>query len=179
MKKFLLFTALIATVFASCISNKAKVDPLKPAAADTISATIDGVNESFNSLDTTRYNSPNSLYLSGANADNADKMILILGSTGSSIDTGTYVSTYPAAKGLEILYGVGPGYTPDNLYYTYDIIDGASFDAIVKVTSVTSSNIKGTFSGTVVLESSVLTASPVTKAITNGKFNLAIKQSSH
>jgi outer membrane murein-binding lipoprotein Lpp len=175
MKIFLLFSALIAIVFASCVS-KAKVDPIKPAFADTISATVDGVNESFNSLDTTRYNSANSLYLSGANADNADKMILILGSTGSSIDTGTYVSTYPAAKGLEILYGVGPGYTENNLFYTYDIIGGASFDATLKVTSVTSSNIKGTFSGKVVLESSVLTANPVTKTITNGKFNLAIKQ---
>ena len=100
----------------------------------------------------------------------------ILGSTGSSIDTGTYVSTYPAAKGLEILYGVGPGNTENNYYYTYDISGGASFDATVKVTSVTSSNIKGTFSGTVVLESSVLTASPVTKTISNGKFNLKIKQ---
>lgn len=175
MKKFLLFTAFIATVFASCVS-KAKVDPIKPPFADTISATVDGVNESFNSLDTIRYNNPNSLYFSGTNADNADKMILILGSTGSSIDTGTYNSVYGGPKGLEILYGVGPGNTANNYYYTYDISGGASFDAIVKVTSVTSTNIKGTFSGTVVLESSVLTASPVTKTITNGKFNLAIKQ---
>jgi hypothetical protein len=178
MKKLLLFSALIAIVSASCVS-KAKVDPIKPPFADTISATVDGVNENFNSLDTTRYNSANSLYLSGANADNADKMILILGSTGSSIDTGTYNSVYGGSKGLEILYGVGPGYTPDNLYYTYDITGGASFDATLKVTSVTSTNIKGTFSGKVVLESSVLTANPVTQSITNGKFNLAIKQSSH
>jgi len=174
MKNSLLFFALIIIVFASCVS-KAKVDPVKPAFADTISATIDGVPENFNSLDTIRYNNPNSLYFSGTNADNADKMILILGSNGNSIDTGAYTSVYGGPKGSEILYGVGPGNTANNYYYTYDISGGASFDGVVKVTSISSSNIKGTFSGTVVQESFVLTASPVTKTITNGKFNLAIK----
>jgi len=174
MKKILLLPALSVIVFASCV-GKAKVDPIKPAFADTISATIDGVPENFNSFDTIRYNNPNSLYFSGTNADNADKMILILGSNGNSIDTGAYTSVYGGPKGSEILYGVGPGNTANNYYYTYDISGGASFDAIVRVTSISSSNIKGTFSGTVVQESSVLTASPVIKTITNGKFNLAIK----
>ena len=174
MKKIQIFSALIAIIFTSCIS-KAKVDPIKPVTSDTISATIDGVNESFNSQDTTRYYSANGLYLSGTNADNADKMILILGSTGNGIDTGTYNSVYGGPKGSQILYGVGPGNTATNYYYTYDISGGASFDGIVKVSSISSSNIKGTFSGTVVQESSVLTANPVTKTITNGKFNLIIK----
>lgn len=174
MKKLPIFAVFIAIVFASCI-GKTKVTPVIPPAADTISATIDGVNETFNSHDTIRYNNANSLYLSGTNAGSSDKMVLILGNTGSNIDTGTYVSTYPAAKGLEILYGVGPGSTADNVFYTYDISGGASFDAVLNVTSVTGTNIKGTFSGKVVLESSVLTANPVTKTITNGRFNLIIK----
>jgi hypothetical protein len=171
MRRLLLFSVLITIVLASC--SKTNKSTIAPEAA--ISATIDGVNMTFNSKDSVRTVGSTVIYLAGSNDTTSNKIMIYI-INPSKVDTGTYSSNAPDSRDLEILYGVGPGNTPDNVFYTYDIADGASFDATLKVTSVTSTNIKGTFSGKVVLESSVLTANPVTKTITNGKFNLAIKQ---
>ncbi|HTK19897.1 MAG TPA: hypothetical protein VL442_10305 [Mucilaginibacter sp.] len=172
MKKLLLFSAFIIFVLASCSnSNKSTI---APTSASKFSATIDGVHQTFDSKDSVRLINTAGIYLSGTNDTTSNKILLYIISN-TKLDTGTYVSTYPAAKSLQLFYGVGPGYTADNLYYTYDISQGASFDGTLTVTSLSSTSIKGTFSGKVVLESSILTT-PQSKTITDGKFDLSIAQ---
>ena len=173
MKKILIFSAFIAIVSASCSNSNKSI--IAPSSTNKFSATIDGVHQTFDSKDSIRLIGSTGIYLSGTNDTTSNKILLYINSS-TKLDTGTYVSTYPAAKSLQLFYGVGPGYTVDNLYYTYDIFQGASFDGTLTVTAVSNTNVKGTFSGKVVLESSALTATPLSKTITDGKFDLTIAQ---
>ncbi|MGZ3778827.1 MAG: hypothetical protein ACXVAZ_14290 [Mucilaginibacter sp.] len=170
MKKLILITTLTTFVLASC--HKALVI----APGSTITATINGKYETFNKVDTARFYSPNSMYISGTNDTTSDKIILIVGSP-DSITTATYSSHSSNASDLEMLFGEGPGYTFNNYYYTYDINDGPTYEASVTVSSISKTNISGTFNGSVVLEASVLDTEGTrpSKTITNGKFSLIIQ----
>ena len=171
MKRLLFLSACFVIFMASCqVHNDALVAP-----TSTITATVDGVNESFNSNDTVRSIGSTGMYVSGTNAANSDKIIFILGSS-NGLDTGKYSSTAATNNGIQVLYGVGPGYTADNYYYNYNISGGPSYDGTLTITSISSTRVQGTFSGTLVQESSVFsTGIRLTKTIANGKFDL-IKQ---
>jgi hypothetical protein len=169
--KNLLPIAFCALLFLySCTSNKAEVTP-----QIAISAVINGKYETFNFKDTARSANANVIYVCGTNDTTSDKIIFILGSP-VSLTTGTYASHSANSNYFQMLFGQGPGFTFDNYYYTYNIIDGQSYDGTVNITTISQTNVQGTFSGTLVLESSVLSngTRPV-KTITNGKFNLSIQ----
>jgi hypothetical protein len=172
MKKLTLIAACFAIILASC--HKALV--VSPDSVG-ISATVNGKYETFNSLDSVRGAGSNGLYVTGSNDTTSDKIMLFFGKvSGDPISAGTYTSTTDGGNTLEMLYGVGPGYTFDNYYYTYHITDGPAYDASVTLAAIDSTSLKGTFSGTVVLESSINSDTHPTKTITNGQFNLKIKK---
>lgn len=176
MKRLLLLSFCIVFVAASC-GKKAVVPNVsitKNTVADTISATVDGVNETFNSLDTVRFFSTKSMYISGTNAASSDKIIFILPALSGN-GVGTYDSSASSNNAIQMLYGLGPGYTADNYYYNYHVSNGPSFDCSVTITTFTNTTIKGTFSGTLIQESSATTGHGPTKTITNGKFTLAVQ----
>lgn len=176
MTRLVLLSVCIAFVAASC--GKKAVIPIvsltKNAVADTISATVDGVNEIFNSLDTVRFLSTSSMYISGTNAAGSDKIIFILPALSGN-GLGTYDSSASSNKAIQMLYGLGPGYTADNYYYNYHVSNGPSYDASVTISTFTNTTIKGTFSGTLIQESSATTGHGPTKTIANGKFTLAVQ----
>ncbi|HZX58439.1 MAG TPA: hypothetical protein VFE54_06925 [Mucilaginibacter sp.] len=172
MKKLILIVTCFGLILLSC--HKAVV--VTPE-YNGISATINGKYQTFNALDSVRVAGTTGLYVTGSNDTTSDKIMLFFANvSGNPIAPGTYTTTTAGGNTLQMLYGVGPGYTFDNYYYTYHITDGPAYDATLTVTAVDSTSIKGTFSGTVVLESSILdTGARPTKTITNGKFNLKIK----
>jgi hypothetical protein len=172
MKKPILIVACFAFALAAC--HKALV--VTPDSG--ISATINGKYETFNVLDSVRVAGSHGIYLTGSNDTTSDKVMLFFANVnGNPIAPGTYTTTTAGGNTLQVLLGIGPGYTYNNYYYTYEITGGPSYDATLTVTSIDSTSIKGTFNGTVVLESSIpdTGARPI-KTITNGKFNLAIKK---
>ena len=165
MKKLLLLSLGAILTICSCINKTNK--PVDPAVKNSFTATVDGVPETFNFKDSIRTIGTRGIYITGANETTSDKIMLFL--SGNSLGTGTYSS---AAGGLQMFYGAGPGYTFDNYYFTYD----SSSVATVKLTSIDSTGVKGTFSGSVVLEASVISSgSRPIKTITDGKFDLTLK----
>ncbi|HTD41823.1 MAG TPA: hypothetical protein VK671_14435 [Mucilaginibacter sp.] len=177
MKRLLLLSVCIAFFAASC-SKKAVVPNLglkdTVTVKDTISATVDGVNETFNSVDTVRFYSATSMYISGTNATNSDKIIFIFPELSGNV-IGTYDSAAASNNAIQMLYGLGPGYTANNYYYNYHVPNGPAYDGSVTITTFTNTTVKGTFSGTLIQESSASVGHGPTKTITNGKFTLAIK----
>jgi hypothetical protein len=177
MKRLLLLSVCLAVVAASCSKNAAVI-PKGGAIVtvkDTITATINGVNETFNSVDTVRSNGPSGMYISGTNAASSDKIILILG-TLSQNGVGTYSSSGANMNNIQMLYGQGPGYTPANYFYTYHPTQGTAYDCTVTITEFTYTTVKGTFSGSLIQESALTgggTQPP--KTVTNGKFTLSLK----
>jgi hypothetical protein len=172
MKTLTFFAAFTAFILVSC--NKT----LEPVPGNGISATVDGKYETFNALDSVRLSGSSGIYITGSNDTTKDKIMLFFGNTPAHpLAAGIYSTTATDGNTLEMLYGVGPGYTFDNYYYTYHINGGQAYDASVSVTAIGSTSIKGTFSGAVVLESSVNSDTHPSKTITNGKFSLAIKKS--
>jgi hypothetical protein len=164
MKRLLLL--LVPTVLGlySCVSKGKEPEPVIKT---YITATIDGVDETFNYVDTARFQGSTLLYISGTNETTKDKIILIFGNSGG-LTAGTYASN-TSPNSLQMLLGIGPGYTFDNYYYNHD----SASVSTVTVAAMDSTHVNGTFSGSVVLESAANNAGtrPI-KTITNGKFNL-------
>ena len=176
MKHLLLLSVCIAVITSSC--GKKAVNPnlnLTPVTEkDTISATVDGVDETFNSSDTVRFTGTNSMYISGTNAASSDKIIFILPQLALN-GLGTYDSSASSNNNIQMLYGLGPGYTANNYYYNYHVPQGTAYDCKITITTFTNSRVKGTFSGTLIQESSATGGHGPTKIITNGKFNLRVQ----
>jgi hypothetical protein len=178
MKRLLLLSVCIAFIAASCSKNAAvipKGDPIVTV-KDTISATINGTNETFNSVDTVRSNGPSGMYISGTNAASSDKIIIILGGL-TQTGLGTYDSSSTGSNNnVQMLYGQGPGYTPDNYFYTYHPTQGTAYDCKVTITEFNYTTVRGTFSGSLVQESAATGGgNQPPKTVTNGKFTLSLK----
>ncbi len=164
MKRVLVFVSCILLFCTSCKKDSNVAPP------NTISATIDGVDESF---DTNTFagigNGASTLssnlliYGSNGSATNAD-LIKITLNLNQTIVKGSYTSGSDAVGFVSILYQHGP-YSIVNPYdYT---TDPAGNQTTVVITSITDTNIQGTFSGKLVSGSAI-------KTVTNGKFNLPI-----
>jgi hypothetical protein len=165
MKKILLFTICIALAFSSCKKSSSDVP------ANTISATIDGVDESFNTnpiaeLGTAiRLNS--NLLISGGNGSGtgSDSMAITIESN-NTIVKGSY--TNAGSDFISVLYNNGPFSLANPTYYTTDVT--GVYPTTVVITSMSSTNIQGTFSGKLLFNKGT-----TVKTVTNGKFNLTIK----
>jgi len=175
MKRLLLFSFCIAFALYSC-TNKAAVKPDNPVLADSISATIDGANENFNTIDSAGYLNTASFYSMSITAKNgtsatADKIQLDIFNP-TPITVGTYALT-PGSY--------NPPFVPLIIYYTnggsnladdYVIDYTGAHQIAITITYISSSKVQGTFSGTLVVAAGT---SGTTKTITNGKFDVYIK----
>ena len=168
MRKIILFTALAAISLASC--KKSNVAP-----SNTFSATIDGTTESFNTNVSaqngtgTALNSDLSVFGYNGSASGADVLTITL-NTNSKITTGTYSNAASSNNGfVSILYQKGPqSLASPNVYASH--VNG-NYLTTVKITSISNTDVQGTFSAQL-----VYTDGKTIKTVTDGKFNVAIKQ---
>ena len=180
MKKLLLFSACVMLAFASCKKDSSKTI----TASNTITATVGGSNMSFNT---------------GASAalatDSGAYVLAVVGLTGSSTTSQSivlgFLSDKPFVKGT---YTFDESTDPNtitvlpSITYLTDMSgnESSEFDsnteidfgnstlsttATVSITSISSTNIQGTFSGLLVNDGDGTT----TKSVTNGKFNVTLK----
>lgn len=149
-------------IFSAC--NKDSSAPQ----ANTIVADIDGTTETFNNTVVGVKLTTSGIYsiaVSGFHGDaNSDRMSIIVGGP-NAVTTGTFKFDQPAGQnGAVIVYtlaGGSDGYGPADL--------GGPDPILVTITSLTATNIQGTFSGTLALDDG---SSPVHKVVANGKFNV-------
>ena len=179
MKKLTLLLAAIALVMLSCTKKAATKtnDVTPPVITLGISATIDGTNETFNTIDSAGYNNTSTYYslsiaATSSAADTADYLQLALFNK-TAIDTGTYIvgpGTYNPPYGPLIVYKLKSSTNFANDY----VIDYTGAHTIqLHITAISKTNIQGTFSGTLVVAAGTWGA---TKTITNGKFNVNVSQ---
>jgi hypothetical protein len=164
MKKTLLVISCLLLLFTSCKKNK------DAAPENTISANINGVDESFN---TNAYaqlgngvKSNSSLSIYGADGSAAGSNILTITlALNQTISTESYTSGSSSTGNVAVQYSIGSfSLANPNIYKT----DVSSNGTTVVITKLTSSNIQGTFSGKIFKGSD-------SKTVVNGKFNLPIK----
>jgi hypothetical protein len=164
MKKALIFITCVLLGFTSC----QKSENIVPT--NTITATIDGVNESFNIKPTAyltnslKVNADLAIFGTNSTVTNADYVSITL-TLNQTVTPGTYMSGNSTA-GVQILYNQGST-NPLNLDY-YDTPLTGSQSTIV-ITALSNTAVQGTFSG-------ILTnaSDGTTKTVTNGKFSLAL-----
>jgi hypothetical protein len=160
---------ILALVFlVSC--KKSSTSPTT-SGGGTITATVDGTKMTFNNVliaKDTSYLGVYALTFAGATSLTSSSPELSLTVDGTSpITTGTY-NIGPSGNTTDL---PGMGYTQgSSLIYESDIT-GAYSSSIV-ITSLSTTNVQGTFSGTLTL---TLGTGATTKAITNGQFNVNIK----
>jgi hypothetical protein len=176
MKKFLLPFVCILFVFGSC-KKKNEVIP-----ANTITATVDGVTTTYNinisaHLATFLYGgtSSTSLAIQGSTATHAPAggiAISITSSKASAITKGTFTvdsrnNNPPVYVGLAYTYYDPSSNDPDQPYLTDP---NWIMPTTITIRSISSTNVQGTFSGTLVYSQ----GGASTKTVTNGKFNVDI-----
>jgi hypothetical protein len=159
---------LALLILTSC--KKSSNSSTTPAGG-TITATVDGTPMTFNNVlvaKDTAYLGAYLITFSGVTSLTASSPELSLTIDGSSaITTGTYslTSTVNTTNLPAITFSQG-----SSLVYSSDI-SGVDPTTIV-ITTLSNTNIQGTFSGTLLL---AVGAGAATKAITDGKFNVNFK----
>ena len=137
-----------------------------------MSAVIDGKFETFNSGDSVRLIGTNGAYITGVNDTTSDRIAMYVGNTQNGFGPGVYTDTTKNnVMSSQILLYPASDYT--HYYYSYYIPGTYNFTCTVTITSVDSTNLKGTFSGNIVLVDYIShTAALKNKVITNGQFNI-------
>jgi len=168
MKKTLLFVIAILSFCVSCKKNSS--DPSNTP-VNTITATVDGVTESFNTTVYARIGTGirinSALIISGSNgaASGADLISLTL-DTNNTIANGDYTNN--GSNGVtSIVYSKGVFTLANPNYYATDV--NGIYPSTIKITSVSNTNVQGTFSGKLVFPDG-----KTTKSVTDGKFNVNI-----
>jgi len=173
MKKLLLLSGIAGfALFFSC----KKSSPAGPSGS--ITAMVNGVQTSFNHVtyakDSTNPN-PNALLNAYALAISASTGNA---SSGSPVFGITITGPYAITKGTYYLDSVTVGVKTDPIYLSYIIGSGSteyesnSYGAnncAVTITSISSTNVQGTFSGVLYLLNG---NGPLIDTFTNGKFNV-------
>jgi hypothetical protein len=168
MKKLLLFTICVTLTFSSCKKSSSDIP------ANTISATVDGVDESFNTNPIaelgTAISLNSNLIISGSNGSGtgSDSMGITIESNNTIIKGSYTNASANNSSYVSVLYNKGP-FSPSNpTVYSTDV--NGDYPTTVTITSMSSTNIQGTFSGKLLLSDGT-----TIKNVTNGKFNLTIK----
>ncbi|HEY4194228.1 MAG TPA: hypothetical protein VGM63_01745 [Mucilaginibacter sp.] len=172
MKKILfpLVCALLLSI--SCKKNTS------PPLESSISASIDGVDETFNVNVSARQTSDeetgNTIMISGTETSES-------GSGHIDIEVNLVP---PIVKGTyPIKTGPPPGFVPTTSVSYFEGFEtfwptlNAAIPNLITISHISSTNVQGTFSATVTLSGGYAEGLPTTKTITNGKFNVNIKQS--
>lgn len=172
MKKILLFSACVMLAFASC----KKSDKNAPAASNTITATVGGTDTKFNTRVTGIIENSQGFYnllVTGASSTGSNAQVMAISMLSQKpIAKGTYIldsSTDPNATTIPDL-----DYTPNissssSLDFATDPTGQNSATTTITITSISSTNIQGTFSGLLLGSDYV-----AMKSITNGTFNATI-----
>lgn len=137
----------------------------------TITATIDGTPTTFNNVliaKDTAYMGAYVLTISGATSLNSSETAVSITVDGtSSIAAGTY--SIGASGNTTDLPGLS--YSQGSTFvYSTDVT--GTYPSSVVITSISKTNVQGTFSGTLILG---LGTGATTKSITNGKFDVNFK----
>jgi hypothetical protein len=161
---------LLLTLFflASC---KKSSTSSTTSGGGTITATVDGTQMTFNNIliaKDTSFSGAYALTISGATSLTSSTTELSLTADGASpVTTGTYTigpsGITTDLPGIGYSQGSSPVYSSD--------ITGAYSSTIV-ITSLSKTNVQGTFSGTLTL---TIGSGATTKTITDGKFNVNLK----
>lgn len=164
MKKLFLIAACAAFALYACDKSGAKPDV-------SVSATIDGTGESFNTADSLNYKNTATVYsadVTALNAANGDKLELYLANP-TQLTTGTYAltTTWNPPYGPLIVYKLKGSANFSDAY----VVDYTGQNpAEITITSITGTGIQGTFSGVLVNAAN----NGTTKTFTNGKFNVSV-----
>lgn len=162
MKKLSLLLVCIPCLFFACSKSGSSSN-----SSGSITATINGTNLTFNANAVAINVSGGGVYsvaVSGFESASTSSGQVTISVAGSNVVTpGSYSNLNAAADEVSMVYS-SPA--------------GAAYAAIanppaVKITSITSTNIQGTFSGVLTLYSG--TSSATTATVTNGKFNVNFK----
>jgi hypothetical protein len=162
MKRLLFLVTFVALAWSSC-NNKA-IEP--PVTKGTITATVNGVDETFNVSDSVKYVPKQAqtadwwLIISGQNSEaaNADKIFVMIDYQAPIVAGVTYnneITDHPI--------NVHMSYKTSVKQYLASY--GSPLPVNMTVASFSSTNVQGTFSGSPANNGE-------TKTITNGKFNL-------
>jgi len=167
MQKSLLVLLMVVVVFISCKKENSNTNTNNNTVQlDTLTADVDGVPTTFNvDVDALYANQGTYLEISGdhGNTNNTNMIDLILSGTDNIVPGGGYNSSL---------------YYEDNLGNPYETIGYPPADtAHTTITSLTSTRVRGTFSGRLPLTS--YGYGDTIHVITNGKFNLALTNASN
>lgn len=179
MKKILLISACVIFAFASC-----KKDSSKKIASNTITATVGGTNTSFNTSAEAELASDSGAYImviAGLTGTTSSAQSMVVGLLSDQpFVKGTYTfdeSTDPNTITVlpSIAYLTNTSGDESSEFESNTEIDlgnsTLSTTATVTITSISTTNIQGTFSGLLVNDGDGTT----TKSVTNGKFNVTLK----
>jgi hypothetical protein len=168
MKKTLLFTICTFLFLASC-KKSSSVAP-----TNTLSATIGGTEESFNTNifaqngEGVALNSALTVFGYNGSGTGADELIITM-NTNKAITTGTYSNAPSSTDGfISIFYSKGPVNALSPNQYTSDV--NGAYLTTVKITSISGTNVQGTFNAQL-----LYTDGKTVKSVTNGKFNVNLK----
>jgi hypothetical protein len=164
--KALLFTAFLFLFITSCKKNSSV------APVNTLSATINGVSESFNinllaqnSIGSTLHSDLSVFGSNGKSVDSSDALSITV-DNNSAITVGTYTNTSNSNEGfVRITYYKSPASFIDPNTYTSDV--NGTYLTTIKITSISSTNVQGTFSAQLVYFDG-----KTINQVTNGKFNV-------
>jgi len=163
MKKILILTASIIIVISSCKKKD-------QAPEDTISVTIDGVNENFTKIiyagiGSTTTASKSHLLITGINPNNNDLIDLEIDAS-SKIVKGNYSNDV----NLPVLVNYGVGNPSKAITEEYQTNGTKINSTAIAITSLSDTKIEGTFSA--ILDGG--SGKPL-KTATSGKFNITFK----
>ena len=169
MKTISLIAICLLFINTSCKKNSEN----SPTPTNSISATVNGVNEAFNAkikASETNIGGINVLLITGSETfDTNSAAINIEIDTSAAITTGTYSAKTGTPQGFNS--GATISYVRGYMAL-YPSLNSGLLNSIT-ISRISSTNVQGTFSAT--LSGSALGLSPTTKTITNGKFNVTIK----
>ncbi|HMG81475.1 MAG TPA: hypothetical protein VK559_00435 [Ferruginibacter sp.] len=171
MKKIILF-AIAVIVFASCEkTSDSNGNTNGTVARGSIVATVDGVTTTYNgTVSGVIQDSGTDIELQGATGTYPNLGAgIILDITGPSLSARTYTDTIASLPYFISDAGIGYIDALGNSYF--DAPSSAGFSTIT-VTSLTSTQIQGTFQGIVFVGADT---SQAKKTVTNGKFNLSLR----
>lgn len=173
MKSTLIGLILITTLITSC--SKSKHSNNNSSTSVNISVNIDGNPVTFDTLASAIVDNQAGAYVLNitgyqSTAGSSNSISISILNTTQAIGIGEYTdSTSNAAYTLTFTYTQQP--TTANVIYGSGTIP---YFTTVTVTSINSTSIQGTFSGTETIISGA--GSPATHTFTDGKFNLNISQ---
>jgi hypothetical protein len=161
MKKILLFSACVLLVFSAC-----KKDSAKTATSTSITATIGSSNLNFSTAAVAQVISSNGIYaiqIIGSNGTGSSAQgVSIDIQSDKPIVKGTY-SVTDTSSFTDITYVENPSVSTPVSFSSSTI-------GTVTITSISSTNVQGTFSGTLVSNQDNTT----TQTLSNGKFNVGV-----